>query len=1186
MEDKKLIHILNLLEKTPESLNSYWDNGDFNIVKREDVTEYEKLDFIFVDTEEEAFNAFKDFDCLKNEIEIVCLGNVKEMRSFLTSNGRLSIDPEFLQSKMGEAILNKFFGKEFNIHLDESFNGQFPDVDNFKVVNHLAVGESLDRLSLEAFEKDFNIVSLRSFLDHTLIYFTYLKQAGLAGIPFEVEYSSNSDFFAVNIHAPVKNFAAEYLLDSFGSVNSKDPIQYLLGVASRSADFMDITHVRKPGRVVFSAFWSKSEKRGLNGIAFNNILTTAQMNMQLEKKIKEFQPSLEEANAADEKAEDLRTKSLPGGILAMALKSDKNSFFGKEPETASNLVAFVIGRFEEIHPDQTINDMGEDDLKKILEGHPEKDVVEKLSKEDKEELLDQIQKKNITDAYQEELERTRSSLKEDDDFKKDLFNTFSDEVVKRVSGHLDADTLNRIVSGKEDKDGFTANVGGKEDVDAFKAIIQGTKENHKSDFTTVLGGSFESKLGEFNNFLSRSPDEPSKGLFDFVTKTMASLNKLDVDNRAKSFFRERAPHRISEGLKKYSEEIGIDYREFTEKHLKKFKDDILPSIVEETLSAEPDIEEYAIQQVEKGEGVFQNATPEFRNKFKEKLEQRLEEFEGLEIIDDKYVFTDESVEKDKAQELIQLAMREALNEEYQFQEGSREEIEEKERKVIQDLSSTLVKEQGEVTDIIKGAVEATKEKETQTVVANLFQEKPGEKEDVVVKEFQGDAEEVKASASPEKEDKRATDFDEAALMGRLKKAEDENKKLKDTVKALQANNDSKVIADKRLKEIDKTAKEEANTEVEASKATNLEEKVEEFEKAVQAVEQTSVEKLRAGKKLDSEEALKVAAAIEREQALLASAKEAQTNIRKLEIEIKKKESQFISEVAKAEKTSKSKDIVLEKIKSTMQNMLEKKHKEVIDFKRQVEHLNQRLKDDRATKLEADLKKLSKDFESVSRIAEMYKTKVEGMVKKEAKSSNNNQSEQLASENRTLSRLKTQLENKLNAEMREKKSIETQFEKIKAQEGKLRARATGAESQMKKHIETIDKMKANEARLVALANKKESGADQKLVKEIDTLKRTNTQLQASLKDMAEKMKAGGATPVAAASNDNASTKEKQLEASVKKLNKELSNAKEEVNEAKKTVQKAKSETVGLKNKIKQLEKALAAAAAKKGGKKAA
>ncbi len=84
-------------------------------------------------------------------------------------------------------------------------------------------------MAIRAFEKGFNVVALRSFMDHSMAYFTYLKQAGLAAAPYEVEYSFNKDTFAVNIHSSVKNFAAEYLLDSFGSVNSQEPIQYLLG---------------------------------------------------------------------------------------------------------------------------------------------------------------------------------------------------------------------------------------------------------------------------------------------------------------------------------------------------------------------------------------------------------------------------------------------------------------------------------------------------------------------------------------------------------------------------------------------------------------------------------------------------------------------------------------------------------------------------------------------------------------------------------------------------------------------------------------------------------------------------------------------------------------------------------------------------------------------------------------------
>ena len=1173
MSDKKTLQILDLCSKPNDALAALLGRLSCEVVRREKVENYESLDFVIVDGEEEAKAAQRDFACAQNDVVVICVGPVKEVRGFLLGNGRMNVDPEFIGTALGQAVLENFFTAQRSIHLGEAYSGQFSETDSFKVVNHLSLGLSADELSLAAFEKGFNIVALRSFLDHILIYLTYLKQAGLAGIPFEIEYSSNDELFAVNIHAPVKNFAAEYLLDSFGAVNSKDPIQYLLGVAARSTDYLDISYVEDPARIVFGAFWGRSNTKS-GGLGFNNIKTTAQIAAGLERKIRAYKPGQEREEAAAAKAQELKTKSLPGGILAMALNSSEGSFFIREPEFASGLIAFIIGRFEERHPDQSLNEMELADLVKILGEHSNADAVSKLSGKDHEDILEKIHKKHITDAYNEELQRARERLKDDEDFTKDLSDNFSNEVVKRVSGHLDAEVLNRILGQKEEEDA-AIRIGGQEDVDNFKAVVKGIKEKHKGEFSQKISGSFESKAGEFRVSVSGSGEDSKKGLFNFVSSALSGVEDLNLDKRAKSFFLRSAPARISAGLEKYASRIGLDIATLEESHLIDFKNTELPLIIEDTLSDEPSIEEFVKgleTSFDRSDAVLNNGSPEFREKFKRKLESRLGEIEGLEVQDGRYVFTDEKVEEEAAQAIIQSAMREALSEDFSFNEGSKEEIDAKEQLAIQELSKTLKKDSEEVAKIIKGASEDTKEKEAQKVVANLFAEKPGEKEDVVLEEYKQSEEEIAKARSKEQGSSNSS-LEEAHLLKRLKGIEDENKKLRDALKAMEINKEAQKSGVEALERIDKIAQKEVSEELaKGNSKSELGQVVVDLEQALDGLDKGAITALREGRPIDKDEAEKIAQAIEREQQLLTSAREAQDNIRKLEIEIQKKESLFLAEVKKANKSLKAKDLVVQKAKDSMQLLVEKKQSEIRDAKKHIEELNQRLNDDQSTKLLSQVKALKKECESTAKIAEMYKSKVEGMLKKKTRNNQNSQAEQMASENRTLSRLNVQLENKLNSELREKKSFENQYNKLKAQEGKLRARANGAESQVKKLQEECEKFKANEARLVALANKKEGGgSDPKLLKELEMLKATNAQLQATMKDMADKGRGGGAQSQAAASSVPASTKEKHLEQSVKKLNGELSKARNEVSDAKKAMQKMKAETVALKNKIKMLEK---------------
>ena len=340
MAGKKEIKILNLLLDLSESLVKYFEKSEISLFERSEVEDFANLDYILVGSTEEAKEACKDFDTDKNDIRIITIGSVKAVKPYLLANGRLFIDKEFASSELGEFILNKFFFKNYNIHLDESFSSSFSETKEFKITNHLSSGLNIDQISLDAFEAGFNIVSLRSFIDHCVYYFTYLKQAGLAGIPYEFEYASNEDFFVVNVHASVRNFVAEYMIDAFGDVTSDDPLNYLLSIVQKSSNFLDVTYLENPGKIVFTAFWSKS-KSNLKGLAFNNIQTTAQSLAQLEKKIKEYVPEEEVLNAIENKQGELEGKPLPGGIQELLKDPPADSALAKEPEKAKEIVAFV-----------------------------------------------------------------------------------------------------------------------------------------------------------------------------------------------------------------------------------------------------------------------------------------------------------------------------------------------------------------------------------------------------------------------------------------------------------------------------------------------------------------------------------------------------------------------------------------------------------------------------------------------------------------------------------------------------------------------------------------------------------------------------------------------------------------------------------------------------------------------------
>tara|TARA_Y100000780_G_scaffold232594_1_gene268530 strand:+ start:203082 stop:206588 length:3507 start_codon:yes stop_codon:yes gene_type:complete len=1154
------IKILNLCQELPESLSEIFAKIGAETSLRSEAVDYDQLDFIVVDSEEEALLAEKDYDVINNEITIVCLGQVKEMKTFMLGNGRFAFDPLFASTDLGKAALTKFFTNECNIHLDEAYSGIFKQTENFKVTNHLAIGSSVDELSLKAFESGFNIVSLRSFLDHILMYFTYLKQAGLAGVPYEVEYAHNGDYFAVNVHASVKNFVADYMVDSFGAVNSSDPLRYLLAVSSRSADFMDVTFLENPGKVVINGFWSSKLNGKFNGISFNNIKTASSIMASLDRKVGEYESADKAEHAAVSKSEKLANQYLPGGILEMVVDGvDPESALAKQPEDTSKLIAFAIGHFEEVYPDSILSEMTEEDLGKVLSDYPGEEFVQRLSDGDKEALLEKIQKKNITDAYEEELERVRGNLEDEEEFKKDLSDTLSEEVVNRVSSQIDADVINRvlgnaeeenqnsqIIPGGEGTDRFSQTISGKEEEDQFKASIVGLKETGTENLAQRISGEAQKKLGQFNVKSGSSEDE-EKGAFKFVSLALNGLDSLDIDPKAKKFLRSKAPKKIGMELKDYATGLGLKLSELESEHLSDFFNNNVKAAVEGLLSDKNEIDEFIEEArdpliVERKKSVLQNASPEFREKFKTKFEQKIKDSKELNLSPDALLFSPDDVAQDGFQEIVKESMRETLNEQFRFEKANRDEIENKEKEIIEALSKTLSKDEGEVKVLVKGATEKVKEKETKKVVENLFSEAPGESKN--------------------------TSFEDTKLMDRLKSVEDENKKLMASNKSLAVKVKALESGDKITSAIEAEAKEEAAIEVQAE---TDDEKVFGVEIKAENVDLQAIEDLKNGRTLSPESIQSIARMVQREQEVLNNAKLAEENFKKAEIEHGKRESKYKSAIHEANKESKAKDVAIVRIKESVKSLVEKKQAEINAFKAQVETLNHRLAGDQTAKLQGELKKIKKEFESAKKTVSVYKGKLNNLVKSKEKTKAKDNSAELMAENRNLSRLKNQLENKLTSAEKHKNAVEAQFGKLKDQEKKLRERASAAEKKTKEANEEIRKLKENEARLVAMAEKGK-GTEPKPNNEVETLKSKNAQLEKSVKELTKKMASQGAKK--SGSKDEKSANENRLEQSVKKLNSEFAKAQKELGEQKKQVVKYKSEITGLKNKIKALEKEVA------------
>jgi hypothetical protein len=1256
-------HILNLAGELNDFLMDFFKENDFVWYERDQVEDIEILNYVIVNSVEEAENVAKEYDTINNEIEVICYETSSDMREFLLSNGRLIINDKISNDALGNYILSKYFSRFSSIHLDDSLPDQIENIENFKLTNHLATGHSIDEVSVNAFESGFNLVPIRSFIDHAVYYFTYLKQAGLAGIPFEFEYGHNEQFYAINIHASVKNFVAEYMIDSFGSVNSNDPLKYLLGVLARSCDFLDLTYIENPGKVVITGFFTKEGVDGLRGIAFNNVLTSSQVMAQVEKKVANYKPQLEKMNDLEVKQAELEGKRLPGGIMDMLFPLAEDSVLNGKEQKVEEIISHMVKSFENSSPDKSISDFELLDFNKFSPSFEDQEFLNKLTTEDKKHLVEKIQKNNLLKAYDEEVNKIREELKNDPKLMQELQDTMSDDLAARVSSHVGIDLLNNIlskdntmeppfevdpifgeftpsvptsfdvgdafdtivpefdtpdfdsssimndlesqfstgamdptmveepfeipdfgndslddilpenipnitfgdfeepqvVSGSNEDDPFESflsggsedledisNIkgvseesegtfkvggssddpesvavvsGGKEEADDFLQKISGMPKDNESNFITSFSNSFgeNAKDGMFV-FNSNNREERKKDLNLFVKSTLdESLGLESMDIKVKAFIQKEAPERINAGLEQFADKLGKSLDQLSSEQIQGFKDTELPNILTDLVLDEDCIHEFKTEldsflneEVTEvpmpGPSIVAPLTQisNFENSFKQKLEDKLAAMENIAKEDDRFVVSSSNLPEDKMQVLIQETMRETFEDELKFTNASPEEINAKETQLIKDLSKTLQMDEDAVRAIVKGASDLAREKEKQIVAGKLYGEEALDESKTFKTDGLNEIDEYVQKTSSKTE---------AALISKLKTIEEENKKLKTNMSALKLQLSA---SDDVNDSFEKVVAQASVDENEVTVVSGI------SDPTLNAIEKKQViADLKDGKALSPDTSEKLQRSLEKENRIIELAKLAETQLKKLQLESEKKDALFKTELAKAQKAVKGKDVVLEKAKDSLRNVMAKKEKEQFSLKAQINELNQKLKNDQSTQLKVQVKALTREKENLSKTAEVYKNKLESMAKSIESNKKEDNSNVLVEENRNLKRLKIQLENKFNAESKMKKSLEDRLEKTKEAETKFRSEATNAQTELKTVQGQIKTLKDQNTKLVLSAASSGNLSANKVSKELDQFKAKNVKLQEKLTVLTKKLEENSkiSTPVSSLDIDN-------------------------------------------------------------------
>lgn len=1238
MSKSSPLHILNLVENLNQFLLEYIETNNFQLYSREEVDDIETLTHIIVESVEQANEVTKEYNTNKNNIEIICFGEKSGIRDLLLSNGRLLLNENLKNTDINTRVLNKYFSSNANIHLDEEFSQTFEEFKQFNIVNHLITGEFIDEVSLFAFEKNFNLVSIRSFVDHALYYFTYLKQSGLAGVPFEFEYAANEETFVLSVNVSVKNFVAEYILDSFGQVNSTSPVSYLLGIVSRSCDFLDITFIEEPGKLSFTGFFGK-DKSITQGLSFSNIKTATQIKNELELKISKFKVNNDENEAAKVRREKLEQKSLPGGLLDNMSNFDNDSSLKDQKTLVEELISHMIKSFESNNPDADISEFEGSHFEKYLPDFHEGDLVGKLKDSDKKILVERIQKNNLVNAFDDEVSRVRNDIRNDSQAINQIENAMSEQLAKKVADHVDLSLLNNILGkdeedkgidkgsvfgefkpsvpqfdtanafedlgrgfedvsfntsslmselesqfgqkpledtlaeikplegneeetisgfekdsfddllnklpgslidkegsqkvggafeeddfaqqiggletenegvitiggGPDDPEGASVVKGGKEEADDFVAKIGGMETDKESPFVASFsGGESNSQLGAFGVF-SGDPSEQKNGMKMFVKNTLDNAPGMSgFDVKVKAFVHKEAPARISNGLEKYAEKLGKTLDSLSQEDIDTFQNTEMPEILSELLT-----DDESIQQFRTELDSFLDKKPtmvsDFQSKFKNKLESKVSSFENVGQVDGKFVVKENDLSQGEMNSLIHQTMKETFQEEFKFNNASPDEIKEKEDQLIKDLSHTLEMPEQDVREIVKGAADQAREQEKQIIADKIYQ---GEDE------------------------KQTNSKVESELINKLKTVEEENKKLKTNLSALQLERSAN---DKAKETFDSLVDGEIPDEFGDSAISDS--PLNEVEK-LQVLEQ-----IKEGGAIDPALAEKLAKSLENENKVIEMAKKAENELKKAHYAAEKKDALFKQELTKAEKSIKAKEMILDKAKESMKNLMGKKEKELLGLKNQVNDLNQKLKNDQSTQLRTQVKALSREKETLIKTAEVYKNKLESMAKNVTKKAQENNNNSSLEEKRMLERQKNQLENRLNVESKQRKTAEEKLQTVRQSESKLKTEVSKAQTELKTTQSQLKLLKEQNAKLVKSAASSGSLNANKISKEAETLKAKNTKLQDKINDLTKKLEAQSA-PVNLGGNKVSDLSHSQAQHELEKSIKEVSYMKDQ------------------------------------------
>lgn len=1084
------------------------------------------------------------FNTLENDIKIIALTAVKDLPSFITNNGRFVLDQKWLTEKMGQVTLEKFFQGQASVQLAENF----PNIKegmSCKITNHMRIGSELDRLAHFVHARDGAVVNVRTFVDHAIYYLVYLKQAGIAGAPFEVDCGHTGHETIVQIHLPVKNYVAEYLMDSFGHPNGQDPLRYLLAICMHSADFTEIQYIQSASKLVITGLWQN--RKGVrtlrfSGLMMNHIQTTSQIERQIEYQL--HQLPRETIAGMELNADSIKDKPLPGHLLEMVMPETGHEGYLKDhPDLAKQLVAFVIDQWKVRYPDKEIAEVSENQMMDLLTEFYDSEQIANLVESDIQHVIDRVRKNNVSKSYEQQIERVRGDLKHDDDFQKKLSDSFAEKVAEKISGSLDEADIAQLVKGGVEVPDVPVVVGGGEGDEEAAIMVKGAVA--RDELIQRVAGGIEEEVGD--QVINGTPMSAS----DFIMRVSQGIGEeVKGDWKVKTgLVQNAAPDKIRHSLERFASKMGQTLDRLTSSDLQLFSQTELPKVISDFVT------------VDENFFIPETVLPElpdyqFRSTFQEALKTKMSSmFPGKTPDEVAVIITPEEQEK-----LLKTVVKESVRTAVQHNSAVGEES------LIKALSHTLNESEDQVKTVLKSTHEEINKIEGEQVIQRLF---------------------VTPVASPVSEEQNLqNDAANAILIQKLRQIEAEFNVTKGQLEA--AKTEIRVLKDSRVQvhQLEQKAQESAKLEL---KQATIESVVIPNEEVLPVAEKLQIiQDLASGKEIDPRDTERLKEALEREQKIISAAKQAEQEVKKAKIEMQKKDAFFAQEIEKANRALKSRDLVVQKAKDGLSMILVKKDKEIKDLNTKISDLIGSQANSQQANQAQKLRALEQEKQSLTRLVEVYKNKLTSMASNLEKQ-NGGAKPKKDEDVRKVMLEKQRAEVALQATQKEMTKMKSRIDLDQAELARLRSERKRLEEALKSALSTTGPVMAtpiakNDAQEKAITGLQEElkQQTQKAGKYELNIKELEQKVAELTGMLAKSASAGGPTDQA--------TKGKmaQMDATVKKLSADFAAATNQLGEAKKEINKTRAENTALKNMLEKLKKDMEKAKAKPAapGKKAA